>query len=481
MTRPGVPSAVLAVVAVAASGAVIVATSSVGPTRAGFDLAPEVAPIAQAQLSCPESTTGHGVTTSLVAVAPRLGGNGADGRLSVHQLSTDPSALRKPVDETNQVGVPVATQLDAAAQPSVTVDAVGGLAPAAYAGQRTILNAGKDVGLAVASCASTADSWWFTGVDTAVGSTSRLVLSNPTPAVAVVDLAFYGPKGVVSAVGAKGIPVAPRSRQSLDLARFAPGLDAVAVHVKATRGRVSAAVDVARVNGITAAGNEWLAPSGPPSNDVLVNAGDRGDGDQRLVITNPSAREALVRVQVLEESGSFTPKSLAELRVRPGRTVVTDVSEATGTGASALHVTTGRGPSAVLATLISESTGPVVDLSSSSSSAELSGPAVIPVFRGSRLALAFASAQPGGGEVTVQAYDAQGRPVGDPTRIPVKASTTTASEPSTTPATAYLLATVTDPSHVQGVATYHGRTGVSAIPIVSTPTTITRPAVRPGS
>lgn len=468
---------------VVAALAAVALTGSLAPTPARVDNSPVEVPTSRAQLSCPETATGTGNFTDLLAVAPPIGsddpgGGRGEGTLTVRALSST-AAEEQPVAETDQVGTPVATRLGSAAAPSVTVDAVGGLAPAAYAAQRTVLGAGQDVGLSVAACSPAGDVWWFAGADTAVGATSRLVLSNPTPAVAVVDLTFYGPKGIVKAVGARGIPVAPRSRQSLDLAKFAPGLDAVTLRVKATRGRVAAAVNVARVNGVTPAGNEWLASSEPPATDILVNAGDSGDGEQRLVITNPSGREALVQVRVLDVNGPFTPDSLTDLRIRPGRTLVKDISADTETSAAALQVTTDQAQSIVLATLLSENPSTPVDLSSSSSSKILDGPAVIPAFPGTQLSLAFASAQPGGGAVRVQAYGDDGEPVGEPKRLAVKAKTTKTLDVGVAPGVDYLVASVDDGSRLQGVATYHGRTGVSALPIVSTPTTVTRPAVRP--
>ncbi len=478
-----VRSAGAAVAAVVVAAAAIAFSSTLAPTPERIDTAPSTVPASHAQLSCPETATGRGLSTDLVAVAPPVESSGAaaatQGSLTVRALSTQTSAARKILARADQVATAISTTLSATALPAVTIDAVGGLAPAAYAAQRTVRAASRDAGLAVAACSATADSWWYAGVDTAVGSTSRLVLSNPTPAVAVVDLTFYGPQGRVAAVGAHGIPVAPRTRQSLDLARFAPGLDAVTVHVKATRGRVAAAVDVSRVNGVTPAGNEWLAASLPPANDVLVNAGDGGKGDQRLVITNPSGREAVLQVRVLAESGPFTPEPLKDLRIRPGRTIVEDVSAITGTSVAAFQVTTDQDQATVLAGLISESSQSAVDLSSTSSSPVLDGPAVVPVFAGTRLSLAFASGQAGGGAVRVQGYREDGEPVGEPTRIGVKAKTTRAWEVRVERGTSYLLATVAERSRLQGVATYRGRTGVSAIAVVSAPTAVVRPAVRP--
>ena len=478
MTRGiGTRSAWAAVGVVVVSAAAVALTSTADPQRATVDASSQTVPTSRAQLSCPESTTAKGVTTSLLAVTPPSDDTGNDdsgsGSLDVRRLSTE----QQPVADVDQVGTPIATVLGSDAQPSVTVDASGSAAPAAYAAQRTSLDAGQRGGLAVAPCLPSGDTWWFTGVDTSVGSTSRLVLSNPAPAVAAVDLTFYGPQGIKAAVGARGIPIAPQSRLSLDLARFAPGPDAFAVRVHATRGRVSAAVDVARVNGVTANGNEWLAPSQPPDTDIVVNAGDAGPGDQQLVITNPSAREALVQVQVLDTSGPFTPKDLADLRIKPGRTVVKDVSSVTGASAAALRVTTEQEDSTVIATLVSESaTGPV-DLATSSSSAPLTGPAVVPVFTDTRLALSFAGTTPGG-SAQIQAYDDQGDPVGDAERVGVKPRTTVTWSKTPSPGTAYLVVTA---DGLPGDVTYHGPTGLSSMPLLSGSTTVTRPAVQPAS
>ena len=482
MTRGfGTRSTWAAVGVVVVSAAAVAVTATAMPERAAVEARSQTVPASRTQLACPESTAAKGVSTSLLAVTPPLEEVGTpgstSGSLEVRQLSTDSAAEQQALSDVDQVGEPIAMMLGSDAQPSVTVDASGSLAPAAFAAQRTSLDAEQRGGLAVAPCLPTADTWWFTGVDTSVGSTSRLVLSNPAPAVAAVDLTLYGPNGIKAAVGARGIPIAPQSRESLDLARFAPGLDAFAVRVNATRGRVSAAVNVARVNGVTANGNEWLATSQPPAPDTLVNAGDAGPGDQQLVITNPTAREALVQVQVLDKSGPFTPKDLTNLRIKPGHTVVKNVSAATGASAAALRVTTGQEGSAVIATLVSESTTGPVDLATSSSSAPLTGPAVVPVFSGTQLALSFPGTTPGG-TAQIQGYDDSGNPLGDPQRVPVKPKTTVTWTKTPKPGTAYLVVTA---DGLPGVVTYHSPEGLASMPLVSGATTITRPAVRPTS
>ena len=477
-TRVG---AIMAAGLVAVSAVAVALTGLASPSVETVSSRPTEVPATNAQLSCPETMTGQGVATSVLAVTPPSDGarsKSAGGDLSVQALTPEAASSEKTIATTDRIGVPLSTTLTAAAQPSVVVNADGAMAPGAFGAQRSTLSGDKQGGLAIARCEPTGDEWWFTGVDTSVGSTSRLVLSNPTPAVSVVDLRFYGPKGVVSAVGAKGVPVAPHASTTLDLARFAPGLGAVTLHVRATRGRVAAAVDVARLDGVTPAGNEWVAPSEPPSDDVLVDAGDSGDGDQQLVVTNTSAREALVGIEVLDKDGPFTPQGLTDLRIKPGRTLVKDVSTVTRASAAALHVTTG-GQGTVTAALVSENSSGPVDLSTSSSSPELDAPAVVPVFGTTNVSLAFATRQAGGGAVRIQAYDDSGASVGSAARVPVKTGTTQVWDGPVPRGAAYLVVSVPDGSGVHAVATFHSAQGLSSIPVVSGTWTVTRPAVNP--
>ena len=104
----------------------------------------------------------------------------------------------------------------------VSVVAGGALAPGVSAAQLSTYSTERVTGMAAAPCVLPQSDWWFQAVDTSVGVTSILVLTNPSPAVSVVDLRFLGPDGRVDALGASGIAVAPRSQLVLGLARFAP-------------------------------------------------------------------------------------------------------------------------------------------------------------------------------------------------------------------------------------------------------------------
>jgi hypothetical protein len=172
---------------------------------------------------------------------------------------------------------------------------------------------------------------------------------------------------------------------------------------------------------------------------------------------------------------------LTGLRLRPGQTIVKDVSTITGDAAAAVHVTTSGAEGAVTAALVSESPRPPLEFSTSSSSPPLSHAAVVPVFDDTSVDIAFSTVEPGGGAVLVQPYDANGDPVGDGERVPVRRSTTQIWSGGLPDHAAYMVVTVLDGDAVQASATYHGKLGQSAIPVVAGTWTITRPAVHPAA
>ncbi len=468
-------SGIVGVVALLVAALAVFAMSAASPAPEAIDLKPDVVPSSSVQLSCPESPANRRESTSMFAVAPPGGqttGDRANGSLIASPLS---SSARDAVGTSDEVGVPVSTPLRRADKPSITVTGKGGLAAGAFAGQESVFDDQRVSGLAVSACQQPADSWWLNAVDTSVGSTARLVLSNPTPAVAVVDLKFYGPDGPVNAVGARGIPLAPHSRDSVDLARFAPGLDGLTLHVLAERGRVTAAVNVSRVNGATPAGNDWISPADEPSTDLVVNAGDGGPGDQRLVVTNPGRRDALVQVRVLGESGPFTPTGLKDLEIKPSRSRMLNISGITDSTSAALNVTS---TVEVTAATVSERSRNPLDFTVTTSSPALREPAVVPVFSGTTGTLAFTTVKDGGGRVELEMYDDNGDSLGTEP-VNVRAGATAIWSDKLPRRTAYLVVTVRDGAGLQGVVTYHNGAGLASMPIVSGEWTVSRPAVRP--
>ncbi|MGI8899900.1 MAG: DUF5719 family protein, partial [Nocardioides sp.] len=411
-----------------------------------------VAPL-DVTLSCPESLVDAATTTSVFAVSP----NARDGSGSL-ELSVLQAATARPLGTEEAARVPLVQQLTTAAEPSVLAVAEGRRAAGTTAYQFSTSTGGQRSGLAVSGCDRPADQWWFNGVGTQVGTTSRLVLANPSPGVAVVDVLIYGPKGRVQAAGSRGIPLGPWSRRSLNLARFAPGLSPATVQVRTQRGRVVAAVNTTRISGVTPAGSEWVSASTPPRTDLVVNGGPAGQGERALVIANPGRHEALVQVQAMTSSGPFQPTALADLRVRPGSVLVTDV-----TAIADRASTSWRLVSTVPVTGGVEATtgAPRPDFAVTGASPALGAPAVVALEPQTALTLCANTAERGTGRVAIERVGPDGASLGREKLLVLGGSTTCrvmdgAAEP------AYLVVSADAADAVHVVATYTGRDGVAS-------------------
>jgi hypothetical protein len=329
--------------------------------------------------------------------------------------------------------------------------------------------------VAVTGCAEARDDWWFNGVDANVGATSRLVLTNPTSGVAVVDVLIFGRQGAVMAPGSRDLPLAAYSRQSIDLARLAPGVESATVRVRASEGRVSAAIATTKVQGATPAGSDWIPAAAPPAMDVLVSGGHPGASGQQLTLTNPGSREALVQATALVSSGPFRPTSLTDLTIPPRSVLVTDITDIVEGSSTALHLTS---TADITAAVISTVSRPRPEFAISTTSDPLTQrPAVAPVLRDLRMALCFAMTGRAGAHVNISWVDATGETLStDKLRIEGAATTCTR---ASRPRTAYALVSADPSAAIQAAASYTGRQGVSTVAITPGVWRIARPGVEP--
>ena len=128
-----------------------------------------------------------------------LGGLAAPGRSTPLAGTGDVRVLARP----GPPGGPL--RLSAAS----TADTPDGAGSRLAAVQVTIARSGDLRGLAAASCAPAAADAWLVGGATAPGRRARLLLANPTPAAAVVDVRLSGPAGPVDVPSLRGLVVAP--------------------------------------------------------------------------------------------------------------------------------------------------------------------------------------------------------------------------------------------------------------------------------
>ncbi len=468
------PSSVLAALALALSAGAVVVASRAPSTLTEPARHPTDVSVSAQTLVCPGAEVATPSQRAVFVAVPRLlrrdGASAAAGSVSVSRLSADPG---RPTGGLIARGTSTVVRLPGDPTPTSVLGSAG-LAPGLAASQWAKYGADQVSGTAAAACRPPGDQWWFSGVDTATGATSTLVLSNPSPAIAVVDLVFYGPDGLVQAVGDRGIALAPRSSRTLDLARFAPGLDAFTLAVHADQGRVVAAVRTDRSEVTAPAGTEWVPAGRGPARDVLVNASSDAPS-QRLDIANPGTQEALVHVRLVDADGQFVPTGLGDVRVSPGNDKVLDLTPVTHGRAAAVHLTSNVG---VTAGLVSSTERGARDLASTGSTPPLTEPAVVPVIPGTTLDLRFATAAAAGGGVTIDAFDAAGGSLSrDELRIPGATLSRWALPPSTK--AAYVLVTVDSGTGLQGAATYQGRFGLTSLPVLSGIYTVRRPVVGP--
>ena len=223
-------------------------------------------------------------------------------------------------------------------------------------------------GDAVSTCtATTSDSWYVADGFTAEGSDMRVLVTNPYPTAAIVDVEISTAAGPRTPDQLQGYVVPPRSLRVLNMEdagfRDEP---VVAVNLRATTGRVVVAKDqhylgAGRLGHVTslaspAVSDEWWFADGRLDEGVT----------ERLIIFNPTDDDVEADVVVLGVQALETDYEAASLTV-PSREVVTfDVAgvPSISGGSHALLVTALSGPALVVERVITEPAGQSVVTSS---------------------------------------------------------------------------------------------------------------------
>lgn len=144
---------------------------------------------------------------------------------------------------------------DGSVQPSTVITTqVGGSADAAAATGTVRLTDEDASGFAVAACRPALTETWLVGVDTSVGATGVIVLSNPGEVTATVSLTVYGATGPQTPPGAAAIVVPARSSAAIAVAAIAGTESNPVVAVRATGAPVQASIQSSLVRGLTPAG-----------------------------------------------------------------------------------------------------------------------------------------------------------------------------------------------------------------------------------
>ena len=157
-----------------------------------------------------------------------------DGRLTVYTDAPDTAPASQPVTvaarTTTTVDLRTLQSSGTFLSALVEIDGGGG-----FVEQLALHPAGN----AVSPCANASSSnWYFAQGFTMEGSTEQLVVTNPYPDAAIVDLALATQQGIRNPGKLSGVVVPGQSIQVLDLVEFARDEPVLAAAVEATRGRV---------------------------------------------------------------------------------------------------------------------------------------------------------------------------------------------------------------------------------------------------
>ncbi len=145
---------------------------------------------------------------------------------------------------------------------------------------------------------------------TDTGRTSLLLLANPSPVPATVDIYLYGIEGPVEAGGLTQLLIAPHTQRVLPLSGYAPGDAQLAMRIDSAGGLISATLEQSIVRGLEPGGVDLVGPSAAPSlTQVIpgVRVATSAARDQRAQVGGSQDVETTLRVMVPGgENGTVT-------------------------------------------------------------------------------------------------------------------------------------------------------------------------------
>lgn len=283
------------------------------------------APISTVTLVCPSSPTFSG-STSVQVSAPDVSRltslpapSNPRGRVTVTAVATDEDGAVVPrlPDPIRAVGEQLRVSAPQGAAP-LLVRGTGALAPAVVASGTSLVASGDDRGMVTTTCRRPATSWWFSDASSTLGRLARIVLTNADDVPASVTVTIHDADGEVAAPGGRGIIVAPRSRVELRLDVLAPGLDTAAVRVRATTGRIHAALLMREVDVTTPRGVEWLTPTNAMDAQVIPLPSRLQSANLTLLSVD---KDATASIWVRDAESRYLPPGFDRVELPAGRVV----------------------------------------------------------------------------------------------------------------------------------------------------------------
>ena len=176
---------------------------------------------------------------------------------------------------------------------------------------------------------------------------TELILVNTDPGAAAVDLTLLGPDGEVTAVGARGIALAPGVSRRVALSVLAPA-GPVGVAFSTSQGRV--ALIAAAVEGRPT----QFAPPTTVATEHLLTGAPGGATSSRLLVSNPTENRTEVSIEGMGPAGPYVPAVADSLSIPAMSTISIDLTAPLAGEPTAVRVTS---TVAVGAALVTGATG----------------------------------------------------------------------------------------------------------------------------
>lgn len=451
-------------------------------------------PVDEATLACPESTyEADESSTEISAIAAPsslVQAHTADeaeqeGSLVLTELGEEKvNKTAKRRDDLARFGIDEPDQ-----KPFLAVGR-GPLAPGATAGQTTRSESGQMRGLAEAQCISPGSDFWFVGAGSQVGRRPRLYLTNADDTEAQVDIVMYDENGAVDNDTTRGLIVEPRAQRIVELDKYVPESEHLAVRVTAARGRVVGALRDERVDPQgRPIGVDWIPSAVAPAERLVVPGLPPGSGRRTLTVVAPSDHSAVVDIRVFGKSGPFLPAENGRLEVPANTVRQVSLEDATAEQAAAIQITSDVPVTAGVRT--EQGSDPTRDASFTAAAEPLTGPAVVPsTYNGDDQDGTLVLSAIGSGNVSAEIVVIGSGGRAEPPRTVTVASGTTKAYPIPKPkrdSRYTVVVTPSEPGKLLGArvqvdssaAGYDEGALISTWPLVTGPITTVRPVAAP--
>lgn len=185
---------------------------------------------------------------------------------------------------------------------AVTDVAVGQFSSAAMAVSQ---GSGDLRGVAASSCGAPASEQWLVGGSTAVGSSAKLVIANPSMTAATVKITLWGPSGRIELAGSDTFLVAGGAQVSTLLEGIAAEQRRIAIHVEASGAQVNAYLEASELDGVTQKGVDYVVPTANPSRVQVMS----GVVVSEAEVDSPSASTVRLLVPDFSDSVALADQS----------------------------------------------------------------------------------------------------------------------------------------------------------------------------